>query len=95
MNPNQTPSTTALAVYRALDSTGCSINQPLLTPNQAAERIGLSPRFLEARRHRGGGPRFVRVSARCIRYRPEDLDTWATERLATSTSDITAKGGDE
>lgn len=59
----------------------------LLTEDEAAELIGFTPRFLQERRFRGGGPAFVRVSARAIRYRPEDLAGWAAARLRTSTSD--------
>ncbi len=59
----------------------------LLTQAEAAERLGLTPRFLEARRHRGGGPPFVRVSARCVRYRQKDIEAWIGERIRTSTSD--------
>lgn len=59
----------------------------LLTEAEAAERIGLSRRFLAVRRYRGGGPPYVRISARCVRYRPEDLEEWAAERVRTSTSD--------
>jgi hypothetical protein len=60
----------------------------LLTEEEAAELIGFTPRFLQERRFRGGGPKFVKVSARAIRYRPEDLRAWAVERLRTSTSDM-------
>ena len=59
----------------------------LLTESEAARRLGFSPRFLQQRRYTGGGPRFVRISARAIRYRPEDLVEWAADRLRTSTSD--------
>ena len=59
----------------------------LLTQQEAADRLNLSPRFLEVRRYRGGGPPFVRVSSRCVRYRPEDLEAWTAERVRTSTSD--------
>lgn len=59
----------------------------LLTEKEAAEAIGLTPRFLQDRRLKGGGPPFVRISARCVRYRPEDLETWAVERLRHSTSE--------
>ena len=59
----------------------------LLTEDEAAELIGFTPRFLQERRFRGGGPPFVRVSARAIRYRPVDLEEWAAKRLRTSTSD--------
>ena len=59
----------------------------LLTEDEAAELIGFTPCFLQERRFRGGGPPFVKVSARAIRYRPEDLAAWAADRLRTSTSD--------
>jgi predicted DNA-binding transcriptional regulator AlpA len=59
----------------------------LLTENEAAELIGLTPRFLTERRRVGDGPPYVRVSSRCVRYRPDDIARWAEERLRTSTSD--------
>jgi len=59
----------------------------LLTEKQAARVLGFSPRTLQAWRVRGGGPAFVHVSARCVRYRREDLETWISERLRISTSD--------
>ena len=60
----------------------------LLTEAEAARRLGFTPRFLQQRRYAGGGPKFVRISARAIRYRPEDLEAWAAERVRTSTSDL-------
>ena len=59
----------------------------LLTEEEAAHALGFTARFLQNRRHRGDGPRYVRISARAIRYRPEDLAGWAADRLRTSTSD--------
>lgn len=59
----------------------------LLTESEAADAIGLTPRFLTERRRQGDGPPFVRISSRCVRYRPADLERWAAERLRTSTSD--------
>jgi hypothetical protein len=63
------------------------VSKILLTEQEAAELIGFTPRFLQERRFRGGGPPFVKISARAIRYRPSDLAAWAAERLRTSTSD--------
>jgi len=60
---------------------------PLLTTPAAARVLGHSPRSLESWRYRGGGPRFVRVSARSVRYRLADLEAWIEERLRVSTSD--------
>lgn len=62
-------------------------NTRLLTEKQAGKRLGFSPRTLQKWRWTGGGPRFVQVSARCVRYRRCDLDAWVEERLRTSTSD--------
>ena len=62
-------------------------NASLLTECEAAEYLHFSPRFLQARRVRGDGPLFVRVSARAIRYRRGDLENWVEQRVRTSTSD--------
>lgn len=59
----------------------------LLTTADAARLLGYSPRALEGWRLRGGGPCFVRISARSVRYRRSDLDAWIEERLRRSTSD--------
>ena len=59
----------------------------LLTTKQAATWLGYKPRMLEARRLRGDGPLYVRISARATRYRLEDLQTWVNSRLKSSTSE--------
>ena len=59
----------------------------LLTTVQAAEFVNFTPRFLEARRVIGGGPPYVRISARAVRYRRADLIGWASSLVRTSTSD--------
>ncbi len=65
----------------------------LKTP-QAATLLGLSARTLEDLRLKGTGPRFVRMSARCIRYRPADVSDWVESRVVSSTSDPGASDGD-
>ena len=60
---------------------------PLYTTAQAAEHLGLQPRTLEVRRWNGEGPPFVRLSARCVRYRLADLDEWIAGQIRQSTSD--------
>ena len=64
----------------------------LLTESEAAKLLRFTPRFLQARRVRGDGPPFVRVSRRAVRYRRCDLVAWIEERVCISTSD---HGGDE
>ena len=70
-------------------------NRLLLTEKEAASALGFTPRFLQNRRHCGDGPRYVRISARAVRYRPEDLEAWAAERVRTSTSDDGLGGRNE
>ena len=57
----------------------------LLTPQQAADHLGVTVRTLEAWRWSGRGPQYVRISARCVRYRHCDLDAFVEQRLATNT----------
>jgi predicted DNA-binding transcriptional regulator AlpA len=67
-----------------------AVHEPerLLTPIQAADFLSLTPRWLELKRYHGDGPPFVRVSARCIRYRLSDIEDWVSCRIRTSTSDL-------
>jgi hypothetical protein len=62
--------------------------QQLINERAAAEFIGYSCRALQNWRIRGGGPVYVRVSKRSIRYRRCDLIAWAEKNLRTSTSEI-------
>ncbi len=59
----------------------------LIDEFDAAEFLGYSVRALRNWRVRGGGPRYVKVSARSIRYRRRDLIAWADARLCSNTSD--------
>lgn len=65
----------------------------LLSEKEAARILGFSHRTLQAWRVQGGGPQFVRVSSRCVRYRREDLEAWITERLRISTADYDSERG--
>ena len=59
----------------------------LLDEQHAARFLGFTPRALQAWRQRGGGPKFVRISSRAIRYRRCDLIEWAEGKLKSSTSE--------
>ncbi len=59
----------------------------LIREGAAAEFCGLTIRTMQALRQRGGGPRFVRRSARCLRYRRADLKQWADSHLHGSTAE--------
>ena len=59
----------------------------LIPEAEAADFLNLSVRSLQGFRYRGGGPRYVRISGRCIKYRRIDLREWTEARLRSSTSD--------
>ena len=59
----------------------------LIVEDEAARFLKFSARALQGWRYGGGGPRFVRVNLRCVRYRRIDLREWSEARLRTSTSD--------
>ena len=58
----------------------------LMKPDETAALLGLSVRGLENLRHRGGGPAFVRISSRCVRYRRGTLIDYAAERTFATTA---------
>jgi len=78
MNQNLEP--TGFNPSKALQPT------PLLSTEQAAAWLGVTKRFLEASRLKGGGPVYVRLSRNLVRYRLEDLQEWVQERIRENTS---------
>ena len=58
----------------------------LLPEEEAAEFLGYSKRALQNWRHRGGGPPYVRISERAVRYRRRDLIRWCEDLTEESTS---------
>ncbi len=63
-----------------------TVENELLNQKQAAKFLGLSHRTLERWRCTGGGPPFIRVSNRAIRYAPDDLHEWLENRKRENTS---------
>ncbi len=58
----------------------------LLNEEQAAAFIGVTRRAMQAWRISGKGPKYVRISARCIRYQKPSLIEWGKTLTQTSTS---------
>jgi predicted DNA-binding transcriptional regulator AlpA len=58
----------------------------LIDETQAADMLCYSVRALQNWRHRGGGPKFVKVSARSVRYRVRDIHDWISSRTVSNTS---------
>jgi hypothetical protein len=50
----------------------------LMTTEEAARWLRSAPRTLERWRHSGKGPKYIRLTPRCVRYRLADLEAWAT-----------------
>ncbi len=65
----------------------------LLNENQAAERLGLKVKTLQAWRQQGKGPAFIKLG-RSVRYNHADLVAFleSNRRTSTSTPDTTAAG---
>ena len=59
----------------------------LIDEKVAGGHIGLTDRTMQKFRQQGGGPPYIVISSRCIRYRRRDLEVWANARLRSSTSD--------
>ena len=59
----------------------------LITEKAAAAFQGVTERKMQKDRQTGGGPKYIRLSSRCIRYRRIDLRADAEARMRCSTSD--------
>lgn len=59
----------------------------MLTEDEAAGFIGFSIRALQGWRVKGGGPYFVKIGGKAVRYRRRDLIAWAETNLRRHTSD--------
>lgn len=59
----------------------------LINEEAAAAFLDLSVRSMQGFRYKGGGPKFVRLSSRCVKYRRVDCREWSETKLRTSTSD--------
>jgi excisionase family DNA binding protein len=68
-----------------------------LTEREVAELLGLSVATLRAWRHRGKGPRFLRLG-RSVRYLPSDVDDFvrasAVDTRSESSSDEDSEFGE-
>ena len=58
----------------------------ILNTRDAAQYLGLSQTCLEHWRMLRTGPPFVRVGARSIRYRLEDLEAWLKSQLVETVN---------
>jgi hypothetical protein len=59
---------------------------PLWDDPYIEARWGKKPGFMSDLRARGQGPRFMRLSARTVRYRPEDVLAYEESQFFSSTA---------
>lgn len=64
-----------------------NLDDHFLNEAQAAEFLKFSPKALQKWRCNGNGPKFLKVSARGVRYKMSDLLSWAEQRTYSSTSE--------
>ena len=58
----------------------------LIDEHEAANLLGFTVRALQNWRVRGGGPKFVKLSKRSVRYRRADLLEWIENNIRRHTS---------
>lgn len=58
----------------------------LMDETEAAELLCYSVRALQNWRYRGGGPKFIKISARSVRYAYGDVMDWIDQRRVANTS---------
>jgi predicted DNA-binding transcriptional regulator AlpA len=63
------------------------MDQKILSNDEAARFLGLSPRTLPGMRLRGDGPPFIRLGARRVGYLESDISAWVESQRRRSTSD--------
>ncbi|MET0061127.1 MAG: helix-turn-helix domain-containing protein [Candidatus Thiodiazotropha endolucinida] len=63
------------------------MQETLLNTAEAAQLLGVSKAFLERDRWAGARIPFVKIGARAVRYRADDLNAYITSQLRQSTSD--------
>ncbi len=76
----------AESLQQAASQTSPDYFDQLINEQTAADFLGYSVRALQNWRLRGGGPRFVKVSSRSIRYRRRELIAWADARMVENTA---------
>lgn len=62
-------------------------SEPLLTPEQAAALLAVTPKQLETMRGAGTGPAYSKIGYKTVRYRSEDITAYVAACRRTSTAD--------
>ncbi|MEW8023437.1 MAG: helix-turn-helix domain-containing protein [Candidatus Thiodiazotropha sp.] len=63
-------------------------NYKLLNTSDAAELLGITTRKLEQMRQQGNGPKFIKLSHKCVRYRIKELVEFQDANLKKNTIEV-------
>jgi predicted DNA-binding transcriptional regulator AlpA len=77
----------------AIAAAGVGDSDDLLTTTEVAEFLGLSTQWVEIGRHKGYGPRYLKLNTRRVRYRRADILEWLRQRSHSSTAEYATAGG--
>lgn len=78
---------------RNIKASGGSTAEALVTQAELAQYLGVPETTLEQWRSRGGGPDYVKVGARHVRYRLSEVNAWMdAERAARKGLASTGNG---
>ena len=80
---------------RAADIAAAGDGPPdqLIDTKELASWLGVSRQWVEISRHRGWGPRFIRLGPRRIRYRRLDILAWLETRRHACTAEYAGEAG--
>lgn len=67
------------------------MDEILLSSVEVAKHLAVTENVLAIMRHRGEGPKYLKLSRRAIRYRMRDVDLWTRSR-GVDTTDSLAMG---
>lgn len=63
-----------------------AMTEKLLTTSEAGEILSMTRGALAQLRYLGTGPKFVKLTGRAVRYRPEDIDEWIESNVRSCTA---------
>jgi hypothetical protein len=71
----------------AIASSVSDDDDALMSTNELAAWLGVSPQWIEIGRHKGYGPKFEQLAPKIIRYRKSRVKTWLDSRSRACTSE--------
>lgn len=75
-----------------MNASGLQSTSRALTEREVADLLGLSVATLRAWRHRGQGPRYLRLG-RAVRYLPADLETFVRASVVEGGAERSGRRG--